>query len=281
MSPEQAKGLTADKRSDVWAFGCVLYEMLTGKRAFAAEDVSDTLAAVLRGEADWTALPADVSPATRLLLQRCLEKDRKKRIADMSIARFLIDRTGNRDAAAGVALRRPHALVAASRSVLVTAVCRSRARGRRRLDAQAVLDPVDDLAVHDPASRRPGVHQRRSARARDFPGRYGRIVYVANGRLHLRSMSNLEATPIPGTESRQGVLNPVFSPDGAIDRLLGGRRSNDQEDGHQWWGSRDHLSGRASYRASPGTPAGSCSARAATASSGWRQPAANRRPWCA
>ena len=91
MSPEQAKGLTADKRSDVWAFGCVLYEMLTGKRAFAGEDVSDTLAAVLRGEADWTALPADVSPATRLLLQRCLEKDRKKRIADISIARFLIN----------------------------------------------------------------------------------------------------------------------------------------------------------------------------------------------
>ena len=76
MSPEQAKGRPADKRSDVWAFGCVLYEMLTGKRAFEGEDVSDTLAAVLRGEPDWTALPADVPLAIRALMQRCLEKDR-------------------------------------------------------------------------------------------------------------------------------------------------------------------------------------------------------------
>jgi serine/threonine protein kinase len=68
MSPEQAKGRAADKRSDVWALGCVLYEMLTGKRAFEGEDVSDTLAAVLRGEPDWTALPADVPPAVRTLL---------------------------------------------------------------------------------------------------------------------------------------------------------------------------------------------------------------------
>ena len=59
MSPEQAKGRQADKRSDIWAFGCVLFEMLTGKRAFEGEDVSDTLAAVLRGEPDWNALPAD------------------------------------------------------------------------------------------------------------------------------------------------------------------------------------------------------------------------------
>jgi serine/threonine-protein kinase len=60
MSPEQAKGRPADKRSDIWAFGCVLYEMLTGKRAFEGEDVSDTLAGVLRGEPDWSALPSDV-----------------------------------------------------------------------------------------------------------------------------------------------------------------------------------------------------------------------------
>src|SRR5262249_47133552 len=62
MSPEQAKGRPADKRSDIWAFGCVLYEMLTGTRAFGGEDVSDTLAAVLRGEPDWAALPPHMSP---------------------------------------------------------------------------------------------------------------------------------------------------------------------------------------------------------------------------
>src|SRR5207245_7073503 len=79
MSPEQAKGRVADKRSDVWAFGCVLYEMLTGKRAFEGEDVSDTLANVLKSEPDWSALPPEVPPAIRLLVQRCLIKDRRQR----------------------------------------------------------------------------------------------------------------------------------------------------------------------------------------------------------
>src|SRR5438105_4342027 len=76
MSPEQAKGRTVDRRTDVWAFACILYEMLTRRRAFDGEDVTDTIAAVVRGEPDWNALPADVSPQLRLLLKRCLEKDR-------------------------------------------------------------------------------------------------------------------------------------------------------------------------------------------------------------
>ena len=94
MSPEQAKGRAADKRSDVWAFGCVLFEMVTGRRAFEGEDISDTLAAVLRGEPDWTALPANVSPALVALLRGCLDKDRRRRVADLSTARFIIDREG-------------------------------------------------------------------------------------------------------------------------------------------------------------------------------------------
>jgi Tol biopolymer transport system component len=91
MSPEQAKGRAADKRSDVWAFGCVLFEMLTGKRAFEGEDVSDTLAAILRGEPDWTALPAAVPPHVRAIIQRCLARDRKARIPDFAVVRFLLD----------------------------------------------------------------------------------------------------------------------------------------------------------------------------------------------
>ena len=91
MSPEQAKGRTVDKRSDVWAFGCVLFEMLTGQRAFDGEDVAETIAAVVRGEPDWTKLPAATPQQIRLLLTRSLEKDRKARIADISVARFLID----------------------------------------------------------------------------------------------------------------------------------------------------------------------------------------------
>jgi serine/threonine protein kinase len=86
MSPEQAKGRAADKRSDVWAFGCVLFEMLTGKRAFEGEDVSDTLAAVLKGEPDWSALPVGVAASIRTLMRWCLEKDRKRRIGDLSVA---------------------------------------------------------------------------------------------------------------------------------------------------------------------------------------------------
>ena len=89
MSPEQAKGRPADKRSDVWAFGCVLYEMLTGKRAFGGEDVSDTLANVLKSEPNWTPL-GGVPGHIQLLIRRCLEKDRQARISDVGVARFLL-----------------------------------------------------------------------------------------------------------------------------------------------------------------------------------------------
>jgi eukaryotic-like serine/threonine-protein kinase len=91
MSPEQAKGRIADRRSDVWAFGCVLFEMLTGRRAFDGEDVSETLAAVLRADPDWSVLPAGLPPGIRTLIQRCLTRDRKARIPEMGTVRFLLD----------------------------------------------------------------------------------------------------------------------------------------------------------------------------------------------
>ena len=90
MSPEQARGRLIDKRSDVWAFGCVLYEMFTGTRAFPGEDVSETLATVLKSEPDWNALPSSVPHAVRTLMQGCLRKDRKERIGDISTALFLL-----------------------------------------------------------------------------------------------------------------------------------------------------------------------------------------------
>jgi serine/threonine protein kinase len=83
MSPEQAKGRVVDKRTDVWAFGAVLYEMVTGRRAFQGEDVSDTLARILMEEPDWTALPATVPPAVTTVLRRCLQKDPKRRLRDV------------------------------------------------------------------------------------------------------------------------------------------------------------------------------------------------------
>ena len=83
MSPEQARGQSVDKRSDIWAFGCVLYEMLTGKPVFSRETVSDTIAAILECEPDLGALPEKTPPATRSLLRRCLEKDPKRRLRDI------------------------------------------------------------------------------------------------------------------------------------------------------------------------------------------------------
>ena len=91
MSPEQARGRPVDKRADVWAFGAVFYEMLTGRRAFDADDTSDTLALVLTKEPDWAALPASTPAAIRRLLRRCLERDPKRRVPDIAVARLEID----------------------------------------------------------------------------------------------------------------------------------------------------------------------------------------------
>ena len=98
MSPEQAKGRTVDRRTDLWAFGCVLYEMLTGRRPFqprtggeasevSGDTVAETLAAVLMQEPDWTVLPASIPEPIKVLLRRCLEKDRRKRIGDIAADR--------------------------------------------------------------------------------------------------------------------------------------------------------------------------------------------------
>src|SRR5262245_24742893 len=83
MAPEQAKGKTVDRRADIWAFGVVLFEMLAGERAFKGDDVSDVLAAVLRQDIDWRALPPDTPPRVRRVLERCLERDPKQRLRDI------------------------------------------------------------------------------------------------------------------------------------------------------------------------------------------------------
>ena len=90
MSPEQARGTAVDKRADVWAFGAMIFEMLAGRRPFEGDTITDTLAAVLKSEPDWSALPADTPPPLMALLRRCLDKDRKRRLRDVGEARILL-----------------------------------------------------------------------------------------------------------------------------------------------------------------------------------------------
>src|SRR5262249_55593441 len=95
MSPEQARGQAADKRTDIWAFGCLVYEMLTGKRAFPGSGTPEMLAVVLKNEPDWSALPAGLAPAIQRLLRSCLEKDVGRRIPDIAAVLFLMDEPGS------------------------------------------------------------------------------------------------------------------------------------------------------------------------------------------
>src|SRR6201998_1924990 len=90
MSPEQARGKAVDKRTDIWAFGCVLYELLTGKQAFQGEDITEILAAVVKTEPDWNCLPENTPPSMRMLLGRCLQKDKTLRLRDAGDARIEI-----------------------------------------------------------------------------------------------------------------------------------------------------------------------------------------------
>jgi serine/threonine protein kinase/Tol biopolymer transport system component len=116
MSPEQARGKVVDKRADIWAFGAVLFELLTGQRMFAGEDMSDIMAAVLREDIPWGRLPPDTPPRLRRLLERCLERDVKQRLRDIGEARVEIGKIerGDPDTAAPAAARSAHPAAGAS-----------------------------------------------------------------------------------------------------------------------------------------------------------------------
>jgi eukaryotic-like serine/threonine-protein kinase len=216
MSPEQAKGRPADKRSDVWAFGCVFYEMLTGQRAFAEEDISETLAAVLKSEPDWTRIPSDVPQAIRTLIQRCLVKDRRLRVADISAAKFVLCELGNlgtRPATATVAAAprsRWQRVLPPLTAAAVTAAIVGAGMWMLRPVPRAPLAAQFSFALPEGQVLSGGARQ---SVAISPDGT--RIVYAANSRLFLRAIGELVAHPIPGTEGTTvGAVNPLFSPDG-------------------------------------------------------------------
>ena len=218
MSPEQAKGRPADKRSDVWAFGCVLYEMLTGKRAFEGEDVSDTLANVLKSEPDWSALPANLPPEIRTIIDRCLRKDRRQRFADIALPLFFMGEAGGAVS--------PTAAVAAPRSfwrrtipfgAVAVLACAVTAAAAWTLRPSAPPPMVARFSVPLPADQVFTVTGRQLVAVSPDGSN---LVYVANSRLYVRSMSSLETHVIAGSDVGGdvnvggGVTSPVFSPDG-------------------------------------------------------------------
>jgi serine/threonine-protein kinase len=223
MAPEQAKGHPADTQSDLWAFGCVLYEMLGGRRAFEGEDVTDTIAAVLRGAPDWSALPADVPSVIHTLVRRCLEKDRRQRIANVSIVRFLIEELPGMPVDLPRPTVTPRPVWRRAMPTLLTAIVAGVLAG----GAVWIVTPSAPLPISRSRFILPAGQEltnvSRQAIAISPDG--ARMVYVANERLFLRSLSELEARPIAGTENIMNLpsvgtfnpgstMNPVFSPDG-------------------------------------------------------------------
>ncbi len=232
MSPEQAKGKAADRRADIWAFGCLLYEMLTAKRAFDGETVSETLASVIKDEPDWSALPLAVPPRMRALLKRCLTKDVRQRLQAIGDARIVID-----EVQSGVDAADAIATVAAPR---VSSWSRALSWSIAAILAIALAITFVALPSRLRRPHGPVMHLNLSARARHAEGDLAspvaisqdgtRVAYVAfkvaadtgakealeapktgTTELIMRRLDQLAPTPLPDTT---GGSAPFFSPDG-------------------------------------------------------------------
>jgi eukaryotic-like serine/threonine-protein kinase len=220
MSPEQAKGKAVDKRTDIWAFGAVLYELLVGKAAFHGDDVTDILAAVVRAEPDWNRLPLSIPTKIRDLLHRCLQKDKTLRMQAAGDVRIeihevlTIPATAEPIAAAiGIRSLGQRALILGLGALLLVAVIASLAAWNLKHSRTPPLQPVSRTVINLPPGQQLAGLENGPAVALSPDGT--RLAYVARlggmQQLYLRAMDSLEAKRIPGTE---GAVNPFFSPDG-------------------------------------------------------------------
>jgi len=209
MSPEQAHGREADRRADIWSFGVVLYEMLTGRSAFSGESISDTLASVLKFEPDWTALPPDTPTSVRRLLRQCLKKDRRQRLQAIGDARISLEEAEPEAAPATVnpapPPSRPSSMLSWALAGIL-AVCAL---------AFAVLwwrRPVEERPVIRFSIRAPENSTIANAPAISPDGR--RVVFAVfrenQPQFWIRDLESTLARPLAGTE---GATSPFWSPD--------------------------------------------------------------------
>ena len=213
MSPEQVRGKEVDKRSDVWGFGCVLYEMLTGRRAFEAADVQETLASVLRAEVDWSRLPPELSPAIRSFLMRCLVKDPKHRLHDIADMRLALDGVFDIDGARAAVPSSPSVrplwrrVLPIAAAVAITAAITGLIVGRPTPSTE--VPNLSRLQMALPPGQ-PFYFNGRHLIAISPNGKY--VAYTAGLGLWLHPIDQLEARRVPGAELE--ARSPFFSSDG-------------------------------------------------------------------
>ncbi|MGH9253659.1 MAG: protein kinase domain-containing protein [Vicinamibacterales bacterium] len=210
MSPEQARGKPVDKRTDIWAFGCVLYEMLTGRRPFEGEEITDVLARILERDPDFTAISEATPPAVQRLLRRCLDKDRKRRLPDIGVARLEID-----DALAAPAGARASAVTVSTSSRRERAVWAGTVVMGAAITATGAYymqpAPTDAPEMRLQIDRPGGVGINTFAVSPD--GRSVVFRSAAEGsepQLWIRSLASEAAQPLAGTEQ---ASTPFWSPD--------------------------------------------------------------------
>jgi serine/threonine-protein kinase len=213
MAPEQAKGKPVDRRADVWAFGAVLYEMLTGQRAFGGEDSTDMIAAVVSKEPDWSALPANTPASIRTLLRRCLEKDRKRRLDSASAVRLELEDARTMPATSEAATSAPRRVAPVALAFVIGAALGvGIASWTLTRPAPSTAAPLVRFTVTPPPAVEMGLS--RQATARDFAvapdGSF--LVYRAadRGQLVVHWFDRLEAVPLTGIST---AAMPFVSPD--------------------------------------------------------------------